>query len=249
MYHPVPDAAQSLTEDESRLVEEHLPLVHRLATKWRACCRQQVEHADLVQVGSLGLMDAARRFDPSRQRSFAAFAQARVQGSIRDALRMMDPLSRDERQSVRRLEECRREMRIRRGREPQTEELAEALKWTVEAVQRCQADVSALRGGLAQTLAEPVGLTSGDSPFAASDVDAFKRVLRGELGEAIGEAIDRLPERQRMVLALYYTEDLTMRDVGRVMSVTESRVSQLHSAAMGTLRDVLHELAPVAAVA
>ncbi|MEM7243701.1 MAG: FliA/WhiG family RNA polymerase sigma factor [Acidobacteriota bacterium] len=239
----------TLTEEQRRLVEEHLPLVHRLATKWRACCRQQVEQSDLIQVGALGLMEAARRYDASRQHSFAAFAQARIQGSIRDALRALDPLSRDQRQNVRRLEDMRREMRIRLGREPSLDELAGRLGWPIDAVRRCKADVAALQGGLAQTLSEPKGLTEEDSPFRDQNPDAFRMVLRGELRDAVKEAVTNLPERQQLVLSLYYGEGMTMRDVGDVLAVTESRVSQLHSAAIRALRAQLDDLEPVAAVA
>ena len=92
-----------LDDYQRQLVEEHQPFVRQLASRWRAAEKQNIDHGDLVQVGTLGLIDAARRFDPSRGRAFRAFARPRVEGAIRDALRAADPLSRQERQGVRRL--------------------------------------------------------------------------------------------------------------------------------------------------
>jgi RNA polymerase sigma factor for flagellar operon FliA len=237
------DTAPTLTDRERALVEQHLPLVQRIASRWRACRRQQVEHGDLVQIGALGLMEAARRFDPDRGESFAAFARARVEGSIRDALRAVDPLSRDARAGVRQLEQAARDIKGRCGREPEVEELAAALRWSPDSVRRRQQDLGALKAGMAHTMPQPREVGPRDAAAIHAPAGPHAAVIDREVKGAVARAIGALPARHQLVLALYYQADLTLREVGDVLRVTESRVCQLHGAAMARLRTSLRPVA------
>jgi len=209
------------------LVEAHLPLVQQVAAKWRARCRTSLSHADLVQVGALALVEAARRYDPSRCDSFGAFAHERVRGAICDTLRQLDPLSRRRRAAVRALEGAMADCTTPGAGEPDPMQLATKLGWSMSAVEEARADRAALASGWAQTL-ETVDTAGEEDPFSA--------LLRGEEHALLQHAIQELSERQQLVLSLYYVEELSLREIGEVLGVTESRVSQIRTAAIASLR-------------
>jgi RNA polymerase sigma factor for flagellar operon FliA len=229
----------ALTPDQSRLVEAHLSLVRAIASRWRGRCRSSVDHQELVQAGALGLMDAARRFDPERG-PFVAIASQRIKGAIGDYLRDLDPLSRDRRASVRALREAAAFLRNKLGREPEAGELACKLRWSHDAVDAARTDLAALDAGWAQVM-DP----SSCDEIAADDTrpgseSPLKRLLENEMVDRVESALSGLTERERLVMDLYYRQELTMHEVGEVLGVTESRVSQIHSAAVVRLRKIVH---------
>ncbi|MEM7247701.1 MAG: FliA/WhiG family RNA polymerase sigma factor [Acidobacteriota bacterium] len=232
-----------LTTEQQELVESHLSLVRRIGSRWRSRCRTHVEYSDLLQVGALGLIDAARRYDPRRHDTFEAFAKQRIRGAICDALRELDPLSRRRRKSVRRLEEAIRDLESRHGREPETEELARELSWDLEAVIEAQGDLAALSVGWAQTLELPEEGEYTEAFSSQPQEDPCSALLKTELVEELAGAISELPDRHQQVLSLYYDEGLTMREIGEILEVTESRVSQLHGSAVANLRGKLRSQA------
>jgi RNA polymerase sigma factor FliA len=209
------------------LVEAHLPLVNQVASRWRARCRTSLSYGDLLQVGSLALVEAARRYDPARCDSFAAYAHDRVRGAICDSLRALDPLSRRRRAAVRELEGAMADRAVPGAGEPDPRELASHLGWTLAAVEEARSDRAALTSGWAQTL-ETTDVAGEDDPFTA--------LMESEARELLRDAIGELPERQQLVLSLYYVEELCLREIGEVLGVTESRVSQIRTAAIGALR-------------
>jgi RNA polymerase sigma factor for flagellar operon FliA len=214
-------------EARRRLVEDHLDLVQQVASRWRPRCRTTLAYADLCQVGALALVEASRRYDPSRCDSFAAFAHGRVRGAICDALRQIDPLSRRRRAAVRTLEGVMAESGAGGAGLPRPDEIAQRLGWSVPQVEEARADRAALSSGWAQTL------EVADAP--AND-DPCRSLLQSEAAATVRVALADLSERQRMVLSLYYREELTLREIGEVIGVTESRVSQIRSAAIAALR-------------
>jgi RNA polymerase sigma factor for flagellar operon FliA len=232
--------ARPLDAAQQELVEQHLSLVNTIARGWRRRCRTTTDFDELVQVGSMGLLDAARRFDPARGKPFAAMAAERVRGAICDHFRALDPLTRDRRKAVRRLETAASELRARLGREPQREELGATLGWDGAHVGAAVDDTTALAAGWARphdpTNSEERGSLM-DCP--AKEPSALDVLLRTEQKEQLVEALGVLTERQRIVLDLYYREELQMHEIGDVLGVTESRVSQLRTAALAKLRTTL----------
>jgi len=250
MSTPSAAVANQLTIDQQRLAEDHLPLVRAIAGGWRKSCRSTVDYADLVQVGSLGLVEAARRFDPERGVPFAALAASRIRGAICDFFRSLDPLTRDRRAAVRTLESSSRTLADRLGRAPQAEELEAKLGWKSDAVRSASADAAALAAGWAQVCDASV-LTSDDASTGQPSVeqDSLSVLLQEERAQQLRKALEGLTERERMVLDLCYREELTLKEVGKVLGVTESRVSQVRTAATRRLRALLEAPMQMAAAA
>ncbi len=236
---------QPLTAEQRRLVEAHLPLVHAIASRWRSRCRSTIDHQELVQAGALGLMHAARRHEPARG-PFVAFASQRIKGAIGDHLRELDPLSRDRRAAVRSLRDATSQLRNKLGREPEAGELACKLRWSSDAVDAALTDLAALDAGWAQVM-DPAScdeIAADDDPTGSDG--PLARLLAAERVDRVEAALAGLTERERLVLDLYYRQELTMNEVGEVLGVTESRVSQIHSSAVAHLRRLVHATTPAA---
>ena len=241
---PASDAASatSLTADESALVERHLGLAASIARGWSSRCRGGIEPADLEQAACVGLVEAARRFDPERQEKFAAFASVRIRGAVCDYLRAHDPLTRGRRHAVRELDGATRTLEGELGRAPTTEEIAKSLRWESDRVDGARGDAEALRHGWAQVQdATPERVDVQPCPRPGP----FETLAVRETRENLARLISELPEREALVLSLYYFEEIPFKDIAAILGVTDSRVSQLHSAALGRLRksDAAHEIA------
>lgn len=228
-----------LTDEQQELVTDHLGLVHSIARGWRVRCRTTIEHAELVQVGSLGLVDAARRWDKTRGLPFAAMAADRIRGAICDHFRALDPLTRERRRSVRSYESAASDLRAKLGREPKREEVASALGWTAEKAESAGGDTAALAAGWAQVRSSEIA--EDTNPVVDESSDPFRTVLEREQRELLLELLGMLPERERMVLDLYYREELQLKEIGDVLGVTESRACQLHGAAIKRIKSRLAE--------
>lgn len=238
-----------MDDTQSWLTEDYLPLVHSIARGWRSRCRSSLDFADLVQSGCVGLAQAAQRYDPERHESFPAFAAERIRGAICDYLRSVDPLSRGRRRAVRELERARSALRQSLGREPRAQEVAASLGWAEREFELAWGDAAALERGWA-VVREPLEEEMGSSEMllAPQSADPHEEVIEQELRSELANAIQQLPEREQLVLSLYYEEQLTMQEVGEVLGITESRVSQIHSGAVALLRRALRARlsAPVA---
>ena len=221
-----------------RLIEKHLVLV-RYAAGWMAGrLPSHLRLDDLYSAGTLGFLDAIEDYDPERGVEFATYAAPRIRGAIFDELRRLDCVPRRIRRRIRDAQRAIDALTRRLDREPTDEEIAAELDIGIEDYQRLLSE-----GVTLFSLDTPPTDGSGDSPLDTladraqpCPLDALETK---ELGAMLGHLIDGLPVRERQVLALYYHEELSMHEVGKVLGITESRVSQIHSSAILRLRAVL----------
>jgi RNA polymerase sigma factor for flagellar operon FliA len=223
--------------ERNRLVIEHVGLVKSMAYRLMRRVPAQVELADLVSAGVLGLIEAAERFRPSAGVPFDAFARRRLQGAMLDSLRDLDWAPRSARRLRRQVDGAIAALRRELGREPREEEIGGALGMSDEEFARALDTVRSLElGSIRQPAAGPD--TDGQSLEVAVDPGEGPetQVERAELRCHLAAALGELPERERHVLALYYEEELTLAEIGEVIGVSESRVSQIRSLALARLR-------------
>jgi RNA polymerase sigma factor for flagellar operon FliA len=233
-----------LSNEQEQLLLEHLPIVRFLARRIHERLPQHVDIEDLVSAGVVGLMDAFTKFDPAKQVQFRSYAQFRIRGAILDSLRTLDWSPRELRRKGRAVEEAIRTLTARMGRAAQEAEVAAEMNLSLEEYQKLLGDLKGLEIG---TLHMERNEDSGEEELAyipgRPDEDPLFRCLRGELEERLSDAITGLPDRERLVMTLYYYEEMTMREIGLALGVVESRVSQLHAAAVVHLRVALKDLA------
>jgi RNA polymerase sigma factor FliA len=231
------------TEDRDRLLVEHLPTVRFIARRIHERLPQHVELDDLVSAGVVGLIDAFAKFDHTKKVQFKSYAQFRIRGAILDSLRTLDWSPRELRRKGRAVEETIRTLTQRLGRAPAEQEIAAEMGLNLDEYQQLLGDLKGLEiGSLHLERSED----SGDEELAyvpgSPDEDPLFRCLQGELKQRLIDAIENLPEKERMVLTLYYYEELTMKEIGQTLGVVESRVSQIHSSAVLRLRASLSGL-------
>jgi RNA polymerase sigma factor for flagellar operon FliA len=224
-----------------RLILTYAPLVKYVAGRLGSGLPAHVDEGDLVSYGLLGLIGAIERFDPDRDIKFETYAIARIKGSIIDELRSMDWVPRSVRARARDIERTIASLESKLTRAPTDEEIAAALNITEGEFQDSLLEISRSSIAALDELWSSPG-SSGDAvalidtiedPQAAEPQSAMAHT---EIREALGEAIARLPEREKLVVTLYYYEELTLREIGEVLGVTESRVSQLHTKAILRLK-------------
>jgi RNA polymerase sigma factor FliA len=220
-----------------RLILTYAPLVKYVAGRLGSGLPAHVEEGDLVSYGLLGLIGAIERFDPERDIKFETYAIARIKGSIIDELRSMDWVPRSVRARARDIERAIADLESRLTRAPTDEEIAAKLGITEEEFQDSLLEIS--RSSIAAL--DELWASPGSSGDAVALIDTIEdptaaepqsAMAHTEVREALGEAISRLPEREKLVVTLYYYEELTLREIGEVLGVTESRVSQLHTKAI-----------------
>ena len=224
-----------------RLILSYAPLVKYVAGRLGSGLPAHVDEGDLVSYGLLGLIGAIERFDPERDIKFETYAISRIKGSIIDELRAMDWVPRSVRARARDIERAIGELEARLGRAPTDEEIAGKLGVSQDDLADSLTDISrssiaaldelwtvSSTGGDQIALIDTIEDTQGPEPQSA--------LAETEMKEAIAEAIARLPEREKLVVTLYYYEELTLREIGEVLGVTESRVSQLHTKAVLRLK-------------
>jgi RNA polymerase sigma factor FliA len=236
-------ASTGISGEEERLLLEHLPIVRFLARRIHERLPQHVEMEDLVSAGVVGLMDAFAKFDPKKKVQFRSYAQFRIRGAILDSLRTLDWSPRELRRKGRAVEEAVRLLTARLGRAPGETEIASELDLTLDQYQALLGDLKGLEIG---TLHTEHNEDSGEEELAyvpgQPEDDPLFCCLRGELKERLADAIEGLPERERLVMTLYYYEELTMREIGLALGVVESRISQIHASAVVHLRAALRDL-------
>jgi RNA polymerase sigma factor for flagellar operon FliA len=233
-----------LTGEQERVLLDHLPIVRFLARRIHERLPQHVDIEDLVSAGVVGLMDAFAKFDPAKKVQFRSYAQFRIRGAILDSLRTLDWSPRDLRRKGRAVEEAIRVLMARMGHAPGESEVAAEMALSLEEYQQLLGDLKGLEIG---TLHMERNEDSGEEELAyipgRPDEDPLFRCLRGELEERLADAIAHLPDRERLVMTLYYYEEMTMREIGLALGVVESRVSQVHASAVMHLRVALKDLA------
>ena len=222
-------------DDES--VREHLPLVRKVARRLAHRLPPHVEIDELVSWGLGGLLEAMQRFDSEQQASFETYAHLRIRGAILDRLRALDPQGRGVRRRQRKIETAYRDVERRNGRAATDEEVAEALGVDVAKLGEMLAEVGTRGiGGFEEWGNAP---PPPEELASHAHADPSNVLLGLERLQLVADAIEGLPEKEKLVISLYYKEGITMREVGGVLNVTESRVSQIHTRAMLRLRSRL----------
>ncbi len=226
-----------------RLILTYAPLVKYVAGRLGSGLPAHVDEADLTSYGLLGLIGAIERYDPERDVKFETYAIARIKGAIIDELRAMDWVPRSVRSRAREIERAMSELEARLGRAPTDEELSARLGISEDELAESLSEIA--RSSIAAL--DELWTVSGSGDTVAlidtiedeSAPDPQSTLSQTELREAIADAIARLPEREKLVVTLYYYEELTLREIGEVLGVTESRVSQLHTKAILRLKSRL----------
>lgn len=237
---PEASAPQRLTlEEQQQLVMQYAPLVRRVARSLPLEIPGLLEFEDAVGYGTCGLVEAVRRYDPSKGTNFHAYAVQRIRGSMIDAFRRMDRLSRTMRQKARDVQRAQGELENLLGRSPNDREAAAHLGITLKQYRDAHSNSRWVTVSLDRLLEKD---DDGDSfpraemPTAEEDIDFTRGFEEKELYEDLARSVQGLPERERLVVSLYYVEHLTMKDIAIVLSVSETRVSQLHAQAVKRLR-------------
>jgi len=221
----------------------HLPLVRKVVRRLLLHKPPHIDSEELVNWGLDGLVQALRRFDPSRQVGFETYARTRIRGAILDRLRATDFMARSLRRKVNKLERAYRTLETKLGRPASEEEVAAELEMELEDFRQLLAEIG--RSGVVGL--EDLGETPAQDQPALEDIvdpdraDPLDALLSRERSRLVADAIERLPGKEQKVIALYYHEGITMREVAAVLGVTESRVSQLHSQALLRLGGQLTE--------
>lgn len=243
-YPPAAAALPAITGEQERVLLEHLPIVRFLARRIHERLPQHVDIEDLVSAGVVGLMDAFAKFDSTKKVQFRSYAQFRIRGAILDSLRTLDWSPRELRRKGRAVEEAIRVLTAKLGHAPNEAEVALEMTLSLDDYQQLLGDLKGLEIG---TLHMERNEDSGEEELAyvpgRPEEDPLFRCLRGELEERLAEAIAGLPDRERLVMSLYYYEEMTMREIGLALGVVESRVSQVHASAVVHLRAALKDLA------
>jgi RNA polymerase sigma factor FliA len=231
-------------EERERILLEQLPQVRYLARRIHERLPRHVPLEDLIHAGVIGLIDALNKFDRSKHVQFSSYAKFRIRGAILDSLREMDWGSRELRRKARRIEQAHHKLSFELSRAPTENEIAAELGLGLKEFQQLVGELDGLE----------IGSLRVESPWDGKEEDLcdylpsapedtpFFRCLRSEMTDLLARVIAELPPKEQQVLALYYFEELTMKEVGAVLGVGESRVSQIHSLAVVRLRARLHEL-------
>jgi len=230
---------EPLRGGRDELLVRHLPLVRQVVQRLAVRKPPHIDIDDLVSWGIVGLLDAIKKYDPGKEASFATYAQFRIRGAILDHLRSLDWVPRSVRQKASLLERTCHSLENQLGRLATEEEIAAALGMSLQEYQCLLSKV----GEMCLFSLEDLGFGSGEERLrkgrnteALDGEDPLAVLLTQERIDIVADAIGRLPERERLVVTLYYHEELTMKEVGAVLGLTESRVSQVHSQAMLRLR-------------
>jgi RNA polymerase sigma factor FliA len=233
-----------LTAAQELLMIEHLPIVRFIARRIHERLPQHVPIEDLYSAGVLGLLDAFGKFDPSKQVQFRSYAQFRIRGAILDSLRTLDWSPRELRRKGRAIEQAIQALTAQFGRSPNDIEIAKQLQIDLVAYQQLLGELKGLEIG---TLHSERSDDSGEEELAylpnRPEDDPLFRYLHAEVRQRLTEAIGDLPERERLVMTLYYYEEATMKEIGLILGVVESRISQIHASAILHLRAGLADFA------
>ncbi len=228
------------------LIEKYAPLVKYVAGKVAVGMPHNVEFDDLVSYGTFGLIDAIDKFDPNKDVLFKTYAITRVRGQIFDELRNVDWIPRSIRQKAKQVEKIIIELENKMGRTVEDEEIAQELDISVDEFRSLISKIAGTSlvslNDIWQSNDETDDLSFIETIEANNNTNPDVIVERDEIKQMIVEAIKKLPDREKKVIVLYYYEDLTLKEIGEVLEVTESRVSQLHTKAIMRLRGRLAQM-------
>lgn len=230
-----------ISPTRDRMIKAYLPLVKRIVQ--RIACRlpASVDIDDLYHAGILGLIHAIDRYDPAKENRLATYATFRIRGAVLSELRSRDILSRTNRRKVRAYDETRERLTHELGRDPEFEEIAVAMGIGLNELNAvCQ------QAAVSVVSLEEVGIEEGEEKDVClnsladpSENDPADEMIRIELQQRLSDAIRKLTQKEQTVLSLYYVEELTLKEIGKVLDLTESRICQIHSQALSKLRQML----------
>jgi len=233
------EAQRSTAQSRDELIVTHLPLVKFLVGRIASQLPPHLDQEDLMSAAVIGLITAAERFDPSRGVQFKTFAEQRIRGTIIDELRSQDWLTRSLRDKFKKLEREFVKLEHRYGRNPTSEEVAKSLEISVDDYHQMLEEIHLLSFvSLDESWEDEDG-----SPFGLLDILEDKgienpqsQLMARQMLDSLTEAIEALPEKERLVITFYYYEELNLKEIGAVLDLSESRISQLHSQAIVRLR-------------
>jgi len=225
-------------QQRDRIVLEHIPLVKAIAIRVHETLPVHVDLDDLIHAGVLGLFDAVLKYDGHKNVVFHAYAKHRIKGAILDSLREMDWASRELRRHQRDLESATRDLTGKLGRLPQEQEIADEMGIELDRWRKAQVELRTIN-----TVSTSANSDSDDDrPIELEGTPEFRpdrMCERQQLSTTLARAITKLPERYQKVVFLYYTNDMTMKEIGDMMGVNESRISQIHKVALKKMATVL----------
>ena len=225
--------------DQDTIVTWYAPLVKRIAYHLLARLPPSVQVDDLIQAGMIGLLESSRNYDPVQQASFETYAGIRIRGAMLDEIRRNDWAPRSVHRKARQIAAAIHIVEVRTGRDARDQEVAQILEMTLEEYHRVLQDANGYRLLSREDLSND---DDGDFPDLPDHNDGpLEQLEASHFRAALIDAIERLPERERLVMSLYYDDEMNLREIGAIIGVSESRVSQIHSQAMLRLRARLHD--------
>lgn len=226
------------TSRRDQLIVEHLALVTAIAAHIQKSVPVHLELDDLVHAGVMGLFDAATKYRPDKKVAFPTYAKHRIRGAILDSLRQLDWASRDLRKRYKQMESVTRELTTKLQRDPTDHELASAMGLDARRWQTLMVDFRSLGLAATQARADRDEQTAPEMPCTPANCPD-QVFAKSELRDKLSSAIQTLPQRYQQVVRLYYERDLTMKEIGGILGVNESRVSQIHKSALERMHTAL----------
>jgi RNA polymerase sigma factor FliA len=223
----------------ARRAEDYVGLVRRVAYSIARRLPSRVDVRDLISAGTLGLLDAIAKYDPAQNDNFEAYAEIRIRGAILDELRSLDWVPRSVRQKSQGLEKKTRELEGELGRIPTEQEVASSMEISMDAYFDLVRDVRTVTVVSLEDALQTGGLGSAEADLEGP----FEHLARRASAASIARGLEELPERDRLVLSLYYLEGLKLKEIGQILSVTESRVCQIHGQAISRLKTLVADAA------
>ena len=227
----------------NEIVSEYLPYVKRIVNRIAVHLPATIEVDDLINVGIIGLIQAIERYDPTRDNKFITYAVFRIKGAVLSELRSRDFLGRTTRRKIRDLEKAYLKLEQQLGREVSDEEVAAEMNMDLDQFYKVKR-MSSISFVSFEEMGYPSrsDTSSVSGPLSGDADDALSMTTMKEIKATIAKNIDLLPEKEKLVVSLYYSDELTMKEIGKVMSITESRVSQIHAQAIIHLRSKLRKV-------
>ncbi len=232
------------TTNKDTLLDQHTMLVKKLAYQLKSKLPSSVELDDLIQAGMMGLLDAANKYEDSHGAQFETYAAQRIRGAMLDELRSADWLPRSIRKNMREVETAISQLEQKLGRQPSESEVAKALSLSLEGYYEKLSHCSGHQLVYYEDFQE--NENQGEhflDRFVKDDDNPMQALLESDFKDALVNAIESLPEREKILMGLYYEQELNLKEIGAIMNVSESRVCQLHTQAVSRLRSTLKEQA------
>ncbi len=244
---PQEESFRAIGEDErEELIRSFLPLVKRVVHRLAGRLPSEVDIKEMLNSGIIGLVDALEKYDPRHETNFSTYAQFRIRGTILDSFRVQDWVPRSLRHKAHKIENTFQKLEQDLGRAPEDIEVATSLGLELEVFQKMMGEVS----GVMMLSLEELGFGHGEERFRADESlptsrpDPLHQLLASEKVEVVARALDRLPEKERLVVTLYFYEELNLKEIGEIIGVTESRASQIRSRALLRLKGYLKRTLP-----